>query len=89
LLGEIEDEDAAHPVVGKPLPHLGEEEDHQSARMGFHQLQQDWDTGRQRNDDPQKDNNIHKGGFPIPWTAGAPWGRFTPAGHIWREKITR
>ena len=33
MLGHVENQDAAHPVIGKPLPHFGEEQDVQTTRM--------------------------------------------------------
>jgi hypothetical protein len=33
VLGQVEDQQAAHAVVGEPLPHLGEEQDEQAARV--------------------------------------------------------
>ena len=31
VIGEIQDEDCAHPVIGKALPHLGREQERQAA----------------------------------------------------------
>ena len=36
VLGHVEDEDGPHPVVGEPLPHLGEEQDVDASRMAPH-----------------------------------------------------
>jgi hypothetical protein len=33
MLGEVEDQDRAHAVIGEALPHLGEEEHVQALRM--------------------------------------------------------
>ena len=63
VLGEVED-DAAHPVVGEPLPHLGEN------RI----INPGWvfstvaapELCRQRDEDPQQDNDIHEGGSSNP-----------------------
>ncbi len=35
--GQVEDEEAAHAVIGEALPHLGEEQNEQAARV-FAQL---------------------------------------------------
>ncbi len=60
LLGEVEDQQAAHAVVGKPLPHLGEEQDHQAARMLAQNLQQHGNAGRQGDEDPDDhDDAVH------------------------------
>ncbi len=58
MLGEIEDQQAAHPVIGKPLPHLREEENMQALGMLAH-LQKDRNGGGDRDHDPRQNNDIH------------------------------
>jgi hypothetical protein len=63
VLGQVEDQDAAHPVIGEPLPHLGEEQDDQTARMVSQQLKEDRHAGGKRDDQPDQDDEIHVGVF--------------------------
>ena len=41
VLGQVEDQQAAHAVEGESLPHLGEEQDEQPPRVLAQQLQND------------------------------------------------
>ncbi len=51
VLRQVEDQDAAHPIVGEPLPHLGEEQDDQTARVIAQKLHQHRQAGAERNED--------------------------------------
>ena len=53
VLGHVEDQDAAHAVVGEPLPHLGEEEDVQALGV-LAQLQEDRNERDQRDHDARR-----------------------------------
>ena len=55
MLGQVEDQQAAHAIEGEALPHLGEEQDVQAPGMLAH-LVKDRDTGRQCDDNAQNDN---------------------------------
>ena len=57
LLGQVEDQQAAHAVVGEALPHLGEEQ-HGRPRRVAAQLQQDGNPGQDRDDDPGHHDDI-------------------------------
>jgi hypothetical protein len=57
MLGQVEDQDAPHAVVGEPLPHLGEEQDHQAARVIAQQLQQHRDPGGESDENPDEDDD--------------------------------
>ena len=59
VLRQEEDQDSAHAVVGEPLPHLGEEQDDQSARVVLEDLHHDRHAGREGDDQPEGDDDIH------------------------------
>ncbi len=65
VLGEIEDEQRAHPVIGKALPHLGEEQDDEALGMAEHfglrardQIGSREQEGDERNDPADEDDGV-------------------------------
>jgi hypothetical protein len=61
VLGQVVDQQRPHPVVGKPLPHLGEEQHHQPAWV-FAQLHDHGDGGQDVDDDPDQKHDVHEEG---------------------------
>ena len=59
MLRQIEDQDAAHAVVGEALPHLGEEQDDQPLGVMLQDLEQHRHARNQRDDQAQDDDDIH------------------------------
>jgi hypothetical protein len=59
VLGQVEDQDAAHAVVGEALPHLGEEQDQQPPGVIPQQLDQHGDAGQDRDQDAHDDDDVH------------------------------
>ncbi len=58
VLGQVEDQDPAHPVVGEPLPHLGEEQDHQAPGVVGAQLEEDRQARQDGDEHPQDHDDI-------------------------------
>ena len=59
VLRQEEDQDAAHAVVGETLPHLGEEQDDQSARVVFEDLHQHRHARGEGDDQSKGDDDVH------------------------------
>jgi hypothetical protein len=79
VLGQVEDQDAAHPVIGEPLPHLGEEQGQQATWMVAHQLGHNGNAGHEGDHDPDQDDEIHLLEVPI---LGRPCGVVSPPGGL-------
>ncbi len=58
VLGQEEDQQTPHAVEGKPLPHLGEEQDEQALGVLSPQLDQHRYAGDDRDDHAQQDDDV-------------------------------
>ena len=60
VLRHEEDQQAAHAVVGKALPHLGEEEDEETSGMSSRELPQNGYGRKKCDENARLPNDIHK-----------------------------
>ena len=58
MLRHVHEQNRAHPVIGEPLPHLGEEDDVQAFGL-LAQLQEDREPRDQGDHDSDRNNDIH------------------------------
>ena len=58
LLGQVEDQQAAHAVIGEPLPHLRQEQDGETLGVGA-QLPEHRRAGDERDQKPRHKYDIH------------------------------